>query len=79
MCIRDSEKKVKFDINHKNREDKTLVYLAAELNRISILKYLVDQKKAKTDISDAYENTALHIAAAEGNYEICNLPSTVLT
>jgi len=66
------EKKIDFDINHRNYLGETLVHIASTLNRANILEYLVEEKHADLNIPRKKDNmTSLHCAAVKNHFEIC--------
>jgi len=62
----------KVDVNNINKYGYSSLILAADNNRIDIVKYLIE-KGADVNYQDAYERTALHYAAMRKNINIIKI------
>lgn len=67
------ERKVPFDINWRNKNNYTIVYIATRWNRLDFVKYLVKEKHADVNIVDDQQRSPLHGAAFRNNLPICKV------
>lgn len=56
------ERKLKFDINHRDSFGETIVHRASRLNHAEFVKYFVEEKRADITIRDNAGSTPLHLA-----------------
>lgn len=66
------ERKTELDVNWRNYGGQTLIHVAIIWNRMTVLTYLVGEKRADINVPDTWHfQTPLHYAASRNLYEIC--------
>ncbi|GBM99863.1 hypothetical protein AVEN_204390-1 [Araneus ventricosus] len=58
------------DIDSKDRNDQTVLYIAAKFDNIQVVRYLVKQTHMSLDTMDANGKTPLHVAAENHSNEV---------
>lgn len=66
------ERKIKLNVNQKNKGNETVVHLSVRYDRMSILDYLVNQKHADINFVDG-SNTPLHYASWDNHFKAVQL------
>lgn len=58
------------DVNLKDADSRTTLYILALENKLKIVKYLLEHSNINVNIPDSEGRTALHVAAWQGHLEM---------
>lgn len=58
------------DVNLKDADSRTTLYILALENKMKIVKYLLEHSNINVNIPDSEGRTALHVAAWQGHLEM---------
>lgn len=61
------------DVNLKDADSRTTLYILALENKVKIVKFLLDHSNINVNIPDSEGRTALHVAAWQGHIEMVKL------
>lgn len=61
------------DVNLKDADSRTTLYILALENKIKIVKYLLEHSNINVNIPDSEGRTALHVASWQGHLEMVKL------
>ncbi|KAJ6636922.1 Ankyrin repeat domain-containing protein 50 [Pseudolycoriella hygida] len=61
------------DVNLKDADSRTTLYILALENKVKIVKFLLDHSNINANIPDSEGRTALHVAAWQGHIEMVKL------
>lgn len=61
------------DVNLKDADSRTTLYILALENKLKIVKYLLEHSNINVNIPDSEGRTALHVAAWQGHLEMVKL------
>ncbi|XP_055384961.1 uncharacterized protein LOC129614395 isoform X2 [Condylostylus longicornis] len=65
------------DVNSKDADSRTTLYILALENKLDVVKYLLDVTEVDVNIPDSEGRTALHVAAWQGHAEMVKLLITL--
>lgn len=65
------------DVNCKDADSRTTLYILALENKLEIVKYLLDVTDIDVNIPDSEGRTALHVAAWQGHTDMVKLLVTL--
>lgn len=61
------------DVNLKDADSRTTLYILALENKVKIVKFLLDHSNINVNIPDSEGRTALHVSAWQGHIEMVKL------
>ena len=65
------------DVNLKDADSRTTLYILALENKLNVVKFLLDYSNVNVNIPDSEGRTALHVSAWQGHQEMVKLLITV--